>query len=194
MGKLEDSVRAEIRRTRINKAIIGTLIVGGGLPLALVAPNVLGALGKLGLLNVSQKKQTIAKSLNRLIERGYVEMRRRGTQTSALLTLKGERFAARIGEGSVAPKKPKRWDGKWRVLIFDIPERSKNTREQIRQTLLSIGFQRLQDSVWVYPYDCEDFITVLKFDFRIGKDLLYVIADHIEQDISLRTHFGLTRS
>jgi CRISPR-associated endonuclease Cas2 len=77
------------------------------------------------------------------------------------------------------------------MLIFDISEKRRGTRDKVRNTLISIGFIHLQDSVWVYPYDCEDLITLLKADFMIGKDLLYVIADKIENDIELHKKFGL---
>ena len=90
-----------------------------------------------------------------------------------------------------ATKKPKRWDGKWRVLIFDIPERRKSVRDKVRLTLTAIGFKRLQNSVWVYPYDCEDLITLLKADFKIGRDLLYLIVDSIENDAILRDWFDI---
>ena len=52
-------------------------------------------------------------------------------------------------------------------------------------------FVRLQDSVWIYPYDCEDIITLLKADFQIGKDMLYMIVEMLEYDKRLRNHFDL---
>jgi CRISPR-associated endonuclease Cas2 len=76
-------------------------------------------------------------------------------------------------------------------LIFDIKEERKGMRDKIRRTLNTIGFIRLQDSVWVYPYDCEDLIMLLKADFKIGKDLVYIIADSIENDKDLRLAFNL---
>jgi DNA-binding transcriptional regulator PaaX len=76
-------------------------------------------------------------------------------------------------------------------LIFDIPEYRKSTRDRIRETLRIIGFVRLQDSVWAYPYDCEDLITLLKADFKIGKDMLYLVVEAMENDASLRRHFGI---
>ncbi len=86
---------------------------------------------------------------------------------------------------------PKHWDKKWRILIFDIREEKKGLRDKIRRTLITIGFYRLQDSVWIYPYDCEDLITLLKTDFKIGKDLLYIIADNVENDLEIRRNFGI---
>ena len=176
-----------MRLSRINSAIIAMIAVGGALTVAAVAPNVLGAMGKLGLINSKQKEQSVRKSLSKLIDAEYVVLK----AGKVRLTSKGERFAALLGEGRLAPKVPKHWDKKWRILIFDIPENRKLTRDRIRRTLVGLGFKHLQDSVWVYPYDCEDLITLLKADLRIGKDILYIIADTIEYDLPLRRHFGL---
>ena len=184
---MEHAVEKQIRRTRINAAIIKTLAVTGMLAVTLMAPNALQVLRQFGITNPKKKKQDIHKSLDRLIGSEYV----RRVAGHIELTQKGERFAALLGEGRLAPKRPKRWDGKWRVLIFDIPERRKRIREQIRRNLVGLGFFRLQDSVWVYPYDCEDLITLLKADLRVGKDMLYLISD-IEADRSLRKVFKLT--
>ena len=190
MGKLEKESSRRKKRADIQRIILATISKASVMTVELLAPGVIEVMEDLGLMPKRRQPDIIKRSQSRMIERGLLLWDNRRLR----LTPKGERRLRLIEARDFQFKKPKKWDGRWRVLIFDIPERSKNTREQIRHTLLSIGFQRLQDSVWVYPYDCEDFITVLKLDFRIGKDLLYVIADHIEQDISLRTHFGLTRS
>lgn len=180
-------MRTTIRRTKINEAIVATIAVAGVLAIGVVAPNVLGALGRTSLINPIQKKQNVKKSFSKLLKHGYIVLE----NGKARLTPKGERFAALLGEGRLAPKKPRTWDGKWRVLIFDIPEPRKRTRAQIRTTLNQLGFKRLQDSVWVYPYDCEDLITLMKVDFKLGKDLLYMIVDKLEHDKPLRQHFKL---
>ena len=179
--------KTHIRRTRVNSAIITTLSIVGVLAVGLIAPNVLGALGRLGVIGPNQKRQNIKRSLVRLVESGYVVLE----NGRARLTPKGERFAMLLHDGRIAAKKPKRWDGKWRLLVFDVPEKRKYKRERIRSVLIHLGCKRLQDSVWVYPYDLEDVVTLLKTDLRIGKDLLYVIADAIENDAALRAHFKL---
>ena len=53
------------------------------------------------------------------------------------------------------------------------------------------GFVRLQDSVWVFPYDCEDFVSLVKAELKIGSAILYMVVEHIENDKHLRAHFGL---
>ena len=87
--------------------------------------------------------------------------------------------------------KKRKWDRCWRVVIFDVPERRKGVRDRLRHFMEGCGFVRLQDSVWIYPYDCEDLIALAKADFRIGADVLYMIVERLERDKYLREHFGL---
>lgn len=84
-----------------------------------------------------------------------------------------------------------RWDGRWRMLIFDISEDRKYCREKIRNTLRQAGFMRLQDSIWIFPFDCEKLVTLLKTDLKVGKELLFVVAEEIEGDSRARDFFGV---
>jgi CRISPR-associated endonuclease Cas2 len=187
MAGLERELRDEIRRSKVNKAVVSAIAVAGILAVGVVAPNALGILGKVGLL--PQRRYQIKTAFGKLLRYQYIKIEKREGRSYVRLTAKGEHFAARMGEGKLVPKKPKHWDKKWRLLIFDIPERRRRTRFLVRQTLMNLGFFRLQDSVWVYPYDCEELIILLKADFKIGKDLLYIIADKVEHDAALRAHF-----
>ena len=191
MGTLEGRNAKVIRRTKVNNAIIGAVAIAGLIAVAVVAPNVMGVLGR--STYARQRLFQTRSRISALIQAGYLVVERHDGISYVRLTEKGERFAALMHEGKLAPKKPKRWDGKWRLLIFDIPERRRGVRTNIRKTLVMLGFVRLQDSVWVYPYDCEDYITILKADFKIGKDVLYIIADQVEYDAPLRAHFTLPK-
>ena len=75
--------------------------------------------------------------------------------------------------------------------MFDIPERQRSLRREVRSLLIQLGFYRFQDSVWVYPYDCEEIIMLCKLEFGTGNHLLYLVADAVEYDIKIRKHFNL---
>ncbi|MEY4746953.1 MAG: hypothetical protein RLZZ416_2 [Candidatus Parcubacteria bacterium] len=175
------------RKNELKRIILGSVKVAGLLSLAIVAPNVIGAMAKLGIIASPRERYIVEKSCSRLVRSGLLEWKDKKLR----LTQKGRIELGRLEAREFSAGKPRRWDEKWRMLIFDIPEYRKGLRDKIRRTLLTIGFVRLQDSVWAYPYDCEDLITLLKADFKIGKDMLYVIADSIEQDKKLRESFGL---
>ncbi len=193
MGKLEEDVRKRSRKTNIQKAILNTLFVLGGLSVALIAPKMMKVLAKLRPDFIKNRfgKYNFNRSFKRLKTAGLIDFKNTPRGNFAILTSKGEAKLRQLELADYKLKKPRRWDGKWRILIFDIKEERKDLRDQIRYTLKRIGFVYLQDSVWVYPYDCEDLITLLKADFKIGKDVLYIIADSIENDTWLRDSFRL---
>jgi len=185
MGEMEEKSRSKRRKGDLQKIILNSVAAAGILAVGFVAPNVIGAMAKFGLIPTKRSSEVIKRSWNRLIARGFLVR----SENHLKLTSKGQAYLFLVG--SLGIKKPKRWDKKWRVLIFDIPERRKRIRTALRRTLNSLGLVRLQDSVWVYPYDCEDVIALLKIGYHIGKDLLYLIVESMENDKALRNHFAL---
>lgn len=186
MGRIEEKSRILTRRTRLKFLILESVKVAGLLSIFLVAPNVIGALAKLGII-ASPRQQEIAKrSYKRMIAAGLLKFDGKFLR----LTEKGERELESLTLASQKTRRRK-WDGKWRVLIFDIPDRRRNVRDKVRSTLRMIGFERLQDSVWIHPYDCEDHMTLLKADFKIGREMLYMVVDALEGDDWLRKKFSV---
>ena len=196
MGKLEQEVRLKDKRKNLQKIILNTIFAAGILGMAIVAPNVLGAIGKL-IGNKNRKKNikySINASLARLEEKGLIKVDELDGKKIAYITKKGEDALNFLEKHNYKLKTPKKWDGRWRVIIFDIKESRKKVREQIRYTLVQIGFVKLQNSVWIYPYDCEDFISLMKTDFMIEKDLLYMVVEKLENDWFFRKTFKLSLS
>jgi len=107
------------------------------------------------------------------------------------LTNEGKRKFGELLSRSPDSRKHKRWDGRWRVVIYDIHENRKVLRSRLQRTIQAFGFSKLQQSVWVYPYDCEELIILLKAEFKIGKDVLYMVVEKIENDTMLKEYFGL---
>jgi hypothetical protein len=189
MGQLEQTLKAEIRAGKIQKAILGTVAIAGLLAVGTVAPNVLKVFGKYikGQLIKRSQRESINYSRRKLVSQGLLEYQGRFLK----LTAKGRIFLGRLEGKNYKIIKPRKWDKKWRIIIFDIKEEKKYLRDKVRNTLISIGFIKLQKSVWVFPYDCEDLITLIKADFEIGKDVLYLIVDRIENDKFVRDYFDL---
>lgn len=65
------------------------------------------------------------------------------------------------------------WDGYWRVVVYDIPEKDKKLRVHLRSQLRYLGFKFLQRSVWVSPFAVEnDLEAFLKKERLWGKILV----------------------
>ena len=86
------------------------------------------------------------------------------------------------------------WDKKWRMVAFDIPNTHRKGRDAIRYRLRSGGFYELQESMFIYPYDCEreirDFITL----FKMEKYIRFALLDFIDGQESLIKKFKLNQS
>lgn len=188
MGKLEAENRRAIRRTKIQEAIFITLISGGRRGSELIPRLVAEAMLGIDLTPPPRINEYIKTVASRLRRKGLLKFE----NGRYLMTSQGQNLWERWQREDFKLKKPKSWDRKWRIVIFDIPEKKRKIRDMVRRILFNAGFQRIQDSVWVYPYDCEDVIGLLKADYGIGRDMLYIIADQIENDKYLRMDFDLT--
>ena len=181
------------KRIPIGKILLYTIATAGIISMALVAPNALQSLKLFGFGKRQKNYPTyqINSAVQRLVRKGFLVFEDVGEKKFLRLTPKGEKELA-----SQKIRGEKRdhgvWDKKWRLVVFDIGEYRRGTRDLLRRELSSFGFVRLQNSVWVYPHDCEDFIVMLKADFKIGKSVLYVVADRIEDDRYLKKLFGLS--
>lgn len=190
MGELEK--RAAKRRTRENVqgAVLSAVATAGLLAVAIAIPNTLQAFPSL----IGKRRYKLAfqtrTAIERLIAKGH--LKRSGSFLE--LTELGRR-QIQIAEASstkVARKK-RRWDGQYRLVMFDIPQTKRTTRERLRRLMQSFGFLRLQDSVWVSPYDCEELIALVKRELKIGKEVIYAVVREIENDGFIRTHFDLKK-
>lgn len=187
MSNLEEKAGKKRRKENLQRIILGTIAAAGVLSIGLVVPNVIGAMGKLGILPNPRRREYISSSASKLVRRGLLKFKDGYYQ----LTPQGEAILRRWELSDYEIRRPKKWDGEWRILIYDIAEKKAVVRKQISRLFETAGFYRLQDSVWVYPYDCEEIIGLLKTDFGVGKEILYIIAREIENDRYLRSYFNL---
>jgi hypothetical protein len=191
MGQLEVKTRKIVKRAKIQDAVIGALYGAAAVALMLSAPNVVQIL-KHADPNMARKRhpdRRLSQAVSRLISRGLVE---RKDNKGLRLTEKGRRYAKLMDEtGRLQFAKARKWDGRWRIVIFDIWERRRGARARLRTRLHTIGFVKIQNSVWAYPYECEELIAFAKTELKLGKGLFYLIAEGIEGDRELRERFGL---
>jgi len=190
MGKLEEVSRGRKKKKDIQNVVLAVVATAGFIAMAAVAGNALQLLKYLPneKYNLKYRMKSV---VGRLVAKKYAAWVEKDGKRYLRITPTGRRAFA-FEQAKVALKnQKKKWDGRWRMVVFDVPERRRQVRNRLRATMLEIGFARLQNSVWVYPYDCEDFIALLKAELRVGKDALYAIVDTIEQDRSMRKHFHL---
>jgi DNA-binding transcriptional regulator PaaX len=86
---------------------------------------------------------------------------------------------------------PKVWDGKWRVVIFDIPEDERDARDSLREHLNRLGFYKLQQSVAIHPFDCRDEIDFVIELHAVRKYVRCMIVEQIDNERDIKRFFKL---
>jgi len=85
----------------------------------------------------------------------------------------------------------KKWDKKWRVILFDVPESKRKLRDSLRMHLKNLDFFEFQKSVFVHPFDCENEINFLIEFYNIRPNVRFMVADFIDNELHIRKHFNL---
>ena len=105
------------------------------------------------------------------------------------LTPKGQKWVKKYFTEQLEIKIPQKWDKKWRLVIFDIPDTKKKERDILREKLERLGFLKLQESVYVFPFECSFEIEAFKKMYIIEPYVQYILADRIETEINLLEEF-----
>lgn len=79
----------------------------------------------------------------------------------------------------------------WRIVIFDIPDRFKKAREALRKKLKDLGFIKLQESVFVLPYECENEINFIIEVFLIRSFVRFIRVKSFTNEEQVRLGFEL---
>jgi len=109
----------------------------------------------------------------------YISLTKEGKQKAGILQIDNLRIA-----------RPKKWDGKWRVVLFDIPHEKRSYREALRGKLKELHFFMFQKSVWVHAFDCKAEMEILKDFFGFNsKEMCIMVSEYIGHDEELRKFF-----
>ncbi len=135
----------------------------------------------------------VTRSLKNLADTGLIETLAAGQGEFARLTDKGRQKVAALKLDSSNSLADPNWDGKWRIVLLDLPEDRKAEREALRYLLKKAGFTRLKNSAWVSPFPFEFLFQNLKKDFGLSTELMIIVTDSIdpETDADLRANYGI---
>lgn len=175
------------------KEILGFLAAAGTVGLVFAFPPALA--GVAALVRLGSRDYSgwgIRRTLRRLERQKYVIIEEgEDGRVTVRISQNGMTRALSYQLDTMVLNKPKRWDKKWRVVIFDIEEKYKGFRDAFRLRLGQLGLYQLQESVYVSPYPCFNEVEFLRELYGVSFTVRYIIADQIEDDEQLRQRFDL---
>lgn len=194
-GKIKELVGGFMESERveayIGRALLAMIGLGGILLIGAVTPNIFSAFGKFHQKHRYSEKQIIA-SYFYLRKRGLVKLIKKSEKTHEIkITKQGRTMLIEFAIESLKLKNQEKWDGKWRVVVFDIPERDGDARRALRRKFKELGLFQLQRSVFIYPYPLEEEIQFIGAFFDVEKYIEILTVERMLDDKDLRKHFQL---
>lgn len=177
------------KRKEIINIILKFLAITGTFVVAITAPNIIGAFGKT-FQNRNYKARQISRSLNYLKQEGFISISTHNDGRLITINNKGFKKLKMIQFEDIKLKPQKKWDKKWRVVIFDIPERYKARRAKFRNKLKEMGLVSIQKSVWVCPYPCENELNLIKHFTRVENWVQLLVVEKLDDEKKLMRKFS----
>lgn len=132
----------------------------------------------------------ISQALYYAKKRKLIRVKRADGKTVIELTERGRKRKLKYDIDKLRIPPQGQWDGRWRIVMFDIPESKRRGRVVLTDKLKHLGFLQFQKSVWIYPYPCEDEIDFVTEFFGVAP-YVNLISVKMENDKHLRRNFKL---
>lgn len=142
----------------------------------------------------NREMENLRQLIKNLKRRGYLEEKREADKKLFCLTSKAQfeicycKFLKQLEDESV-----KKWDGLWRIIIFDVPETHRRFRDALRK-IIKIGFVPLQQSVWLTPYDVIPYLMPLLDYLHLSRYVDYFEVSKLNNEDKLLARFGFKRN
>lgn len=127
---------------------------------------------------------------NRLERKGLVTRENTPDGIKIKITDKGKTEVFKYDIENWQPK-TEQWDGKWRLVLFDVEEKKRWRRLQLINYLKKLGMQELQKSVYITPYDVEKEIKYLREILEVPNNIKVAIVERIENEEEIKEIFDI---
>lgn len=127
-----------------------------------------------------------------LSQQGFVVSGQVDREAVFKITAKGKDRLAWYAITKVGVPKSASWDQKWYIVTFDLPEKKKIIRNNLILQLKAEGFINYAKGLWVLPYNPAEYLKSLRKHLGLSGELKLIIAESLEGEDALKTHFNLT--
>lgn len=124
----------------------------------------------------------VSRAISDLANNGYIERLDGGQGQFLRLTREGKKKVSSHRLDNKNSLVSPTWDGKWRIVLLDLPEKRKAERESLRYLLKKAGFVCLKNSAWISPYPFEYMFENIKKDLGLTTELMIIVSEKIDSE------------
>jgi len=178
------------QKGEIAKKILILAAVGGALAVVCVLPG-MAILFKAFDARTSQERYRVKRAVKQMEKGGLLMRKIQNGKEELVLTDQGKDKVWSYLEENLQIVKQKKWDKRWRVLMFDIPETKGKIRREVSWKIKDIGMKAIQNSVFISPFPCQKEIEKIASHYNVQKHFIYFEADTVVTEQNLLQHFEL---
>lgn len=157
----------------------------------LIAPNAIEVLDKplnkfFDNLDERQKQREISKLRSYLKTSGLVHG---DYEHGIVLTKKALKRVEKYEFDNLKITVPATWDKTWQIVVFDIPETNRDGRVLLTSKLQALGYQLLQQSLWIHPFESKDVVYAITERYGVTEWVTYLQTSNIDNEEKLLVRF-----
>lgn len=175
-----------IKETLVGIGVLGLVLVG-----AAMAPGIFSALGRSGFTKRKYDRK-FNNTVHYLKRRKLIIVKENPDGSMKVeLSKDGKKKVLKYDLEKIKINPMRRWDGKWRFVMFDIPNKFKGRANTFREKLKELGLYQFQKSVWVYPFPLENEIDFIIQIFEIRPFVKLGEMTYIDGEEKIKKKFKL---
>lgn len=187
-------MKNKVETAAVIDGILKFVVGGGTIATILLAPGMAKVLDKptqayFRKLDKRSQQRELKRILYYMNQKGLIKPTSQDYSHGLIVTKQGKARIRRVNFENLIIGRPPAWDEKWRIVFFDIPEERRLGRRQLISKLKEIGFQQLQQSVWVHPFPSRTEIEIIAAEYKVQKYVSYIEATGLDSDNLLRKRF-----
>ncbi len=178
------------KRGELAKEILKGLAIGGFIVACFALPG-LAQVATLFKPKGAYDRHRVGQAIHGLEKKKWVRVYQKNGEDVVEITERGKQKVLEYNLETMKLKPQKKWDGVWRMVMFDIPETKKRARSAVSFKIKELGLYPIQKSVFASPYPCKDEIDFIGEIFGVRKHIIYLHATNFEGATKMKQHFGV---
>ena len=138
----------------------------------------------------SKERHNIIRKIKYWRDKGIVRSYLSKNKYFIELTDQGKKYLYEKEQANIKIRNQSKWDKKWRLVIYDIPEKYRFKRDIFRRKLQYFGFYKMQKSVYIFPFECTQALKPIIQKLDLEKYVILSISDSLQNEEKLIEHFS----
>lgn len=192
--RIKNFLNSDTKEAKIAKVVLGVVAIASIPGIVVLGVGMGNAVQVFSMFKKSKKysKSQIKSAMSNLRKQKLIEyVNDKNGLTTVKITTKGQSVLKSFSIDLIKIQRPKTWDHKWRIVMFDLPIRYTKARNSLRFKLKQLGFIQFQKSVWIYPYPCLEEILFIADYYKIGKYVEILEVSQLLHEEKFKKAFNL---